>query len=334
MSAASSVVPVIHRPPSSSSASLRAARARASRQRRHLAEPFLHRLGRRAAPRAPAGMSVMTPAVGRDLRAFPDRDVVGKADPPPSIDVISDRRSCPRCRSARRSRNAGRSRRCGDLHQVVDLGALADHRVADRAAVDRGVGADLDVVLDDDAADLRDLAVAARAQQIAEAVLTDAAAGMDDDAVADQRVDDGRARADRRSRGRSARPGRSRQSGADHGAGADLGARTDHRAGIDRDAAFEPRRRMHQRARRDAARLEQRGRAQRAGKQRPRDRDERPVGLARDQHGDVRAALLRRSVAVVRQTPARVAASCAGVFRVLDESEIGRARRGRAARCR
>ena len=47
-----------------------------------------------------------------------------------------------------------------NLHQVVDLGALADHGVAHGAAVDRGAGADFDVVLDDDAADLRNLAVA------------------------------------------------------------------------------------------------------------------------------------------------------------------------------
>ena len=42
-----------------------------------------------------------------------------------------------------------------DLDQIVDLGALADHGVADRAAVDGGAGADLDVVLDDDPADLQ-----------------------------------------------------------------------------------------------------------------------------------------------------------------------------------
>ena len=35
-----------------------------------------------------------------------------------------------------------------DLHEVVDLGAAADPRVAERAAVDGRVGADLDVVLD------------------------------------------------------------------------------------------------------------------------------------------------------------------------------------------
>ena len=49
-----------------------------------------------------------------------------------------------------------------DLHQVVDLGALADHGVAIGAAVDGGVGPDLDIVLNDDAADLQDLAVTGR----------------------------------------------------------------------------------------------------------------------------------------------------------------------------
>ena len=52
-----------------------------------------------------------------------------------------------------------------NLDEVVDLGPLADHRVADGAAVDRRAGADLDVVLDDDAADLRHLDVAARAHE-------------------------------------------------------------------------------------------------------------------------------------------------------------------------
>ena len=62
-----------------------------------------------------------------------------------------------------------------DLHEVVDLGALADHRVAAGAPVDGGVGADLDVVLDDDAADLRHLEMALAPHGEAEAVLADAA---------------------------------------------------------------------------------------------------------------------------------------------------------------
>ena len=37
-----------------------------------------------------------------------------------------------------------------DLHQIVDLGAFADDGITGRAAVDRGIGADFHVVLDDD----------------------------------------------------------------------------------------------------------------------------------------------------------------------------------------
>ncbi len=49
-----------------------------------------------------------------------------------------------------------------DLHEIIDLRAFADHRVAIGAAVDGHAGADLDVVLDDDPADLRHLEMAAR----------------------------------------------------------------------------------------------------------------------------------------------------------------------------
>ena len=76
----------------------------------------------------------------------------------------------------------------GDLHQIVDLGALADHRVAAGAAIDRRVGADLDVVLDDDAADLRNFEVPLRPHGEAETVLADAHARMEDHAVADESV--------------------------------------------------------------------------------------------------------------------------------------------------
>ena len=43
----------------------------------------------------------------------------------------------------------------GDLDLVVELDAVLDHRVVERAAVDRGVGTDLDVIADHDPAELR-----------------------------------------------------------------------------------------------------------------------------------------------------------------------------------
>ena len=61
-----------------------------------------------------------------------------------------------------------------NLHEIVDLCALADDRILERAPVDGGVRADLDVVLDDDAADLPDLIMAAWPHGEAEAVLADA----------------------------------------------------------------------------------------------------------------------------------------------------------------
>ena len=48
-----------------------------------------------------------------------------------------------------------------DLHEVVDFGALADDGFAETRAVDGGVGADFDIVVDFHDADLVDLHVAA-----------------------------------------------------------------------------------------------------------------------------------------------------------------------------
>ena len=72
-----------------------------------------------------------------------------------------------------------------DLHQVVDLGALADARGLEGAAVDGGAGADLDVVADLDVAQLRHLDVPAVLEAVAEAVGADHGVGVDDDAVAE-----------------------------------------------------------------------------------------------------------------------------------------------------
>ena len=127
-----------------------------------------------------------------------------------------------------------------DLDLVIDLRPLADHRVAVGAAVDRRVGADLDVVLDDDAADLRDLGMASRTHGKAETVLADAHTGMDDDAVADQSVLDARMHADRSSRGRSRPPRRRPRRPQLIGAAADLRPRADHGAGLHADAVLEP----------------------------------------------------------------------------------------------
>ena len=82
----------------------------------------------------------------------------------------------------------------------------------------------------------------------AEAVLADADARMDDDAVADQRVLDDGVGADE-----AVAPDRHRLAddgaGRDDRAAADLGARADDRAGLDAHAILEPRVGMHGAAR-------------------------------------------------------------------------------------
>src|SRR5207302_9856026 len=73
-----------------------------------------------------------------------------------------------------------------DLDLVIELHALLDHRVVDRAAVDRGVGADLDVVADVHAANLGDLDPAALVLGDADAVAADHRAGVNDGVRADR----------------------------------------------------------------------------------------------------------------------------------------------------
>src|SRR5690606_33996944 len=72
-----------------------------------------------------------------------------------------------------------------NLHEVVDLGPLPDHRVTERATIDRGIRADLDIVLDDRPAELRDLAIGRAVGEPAEPLGADARSGLDDDVVAD-----------------------------------------------------------------------------------------------------------------------------------------------------
>ena len=176
-----------------------------------------------------------------------------------------------------------------DLDEIVDLGSLADDRIARRAAVDRGIGADFDVVLNDDAPGLRDLLMASRRRQITETVLADANAGMDDNAVADQGVDDSGSGADR-AVAADADIGTDHGAGRDHGAGADLRARTDHRERIDGDVGLEPRGVMHVRCSGASADAVERRWTQHGGEQRPRSPRQTPDKDAASPARQLRAA--------------------------------------------
>src|SRR3569833_2082323 len=83
-----------------------------------------------------------------------------------------------------------------DHDQIIELGALADHRVRQRAAIDGGAGADLDIVLDDDPAKLRQLKIVGAGGGKSETRLADGGAGQNDNPVADIGMADAHARAD------------------------------------------------------------------------------------------------------------------------------------------
>src|SRR5262249_54731507 len=122
----------------------------------------------------------------RDLHAVGDlemaEDLRGGAD-----------RAVPADAGAARHPGAARHRRVrsdaavvADLDLVVELDAVLDHRIVERAAVDGGVGADLDVVADAHHADLGNLDPApGLVLRAAEPVGADHRAGMHDDPLAE-----------------------------------------------------------------------------------------------------------------------------------------------------
>src|SRR6266545_3768989 len=72
-----------------------------------------------------------------------------------------------------------------DLHQVVDLRAPADHRVAERPPIDGAVGPDFHVSVDPQAAHLGDFAMGRAVERIAESVGAQHGSGVHDHAVPD-----------------------------------------------------------------------------------------------------------------------------------------------------
>ena len=96
----------------------------------------------------------------RGNHALADRDVAGHADLPGQRHVVFNRHTARHADLRRQQHVAADGDAVRDLHEVVDLGAGADARLANGGTIDGRVGADLDVVFDDDAADLRNLVVA------------------------------------------------------------------------------------------------------------------------------------------------------------------------------
>src|SRR5262245_26022951 len=192
MSAASSVVPVSVIPVSSLvvPGAATSALSREPLERRHLAQPLLGRSRRIPGP-APSRWNICKDAGhGPDHRACPYREVISHAGLTTHDDTVLHRGATRDSDLAGEQAVTSDRDVVRDLHQIVDLGPLPDHGVTNGPAIDGGVGADLDVVLDDDARNLRNLVRPARAAHKAEAILANGAARVDDDPVTDQGMHD------------------------------------------------------------------------------------------------------------------------------------------------
>src|SRR5574337_13616 len=206
-----------------------------------------------------------------DARAAGDRDAAGdrgvRADP----DVVSD------------------------LVQVVDLHAVADHGVVERAAIDAGVGADLDVVADAHRAELFDL-LPARAVAAARAREAEAVGAYHHPAVDDAARADAATLAQRHPRGEA-------RARAHRRTGTDLAQAADDRAGRDPRPRTHVRERTYRRVGRHArARLDDRtrmdtgrGKGARAGGPPPGQAGEVQVRVVDDDRGGAHARAQRGS---------------------------------------
>src|SRR6185312_1122046 len=191
-----------------------------------------------------------------DLRAVADLEVVVDTDLCSQGYVVTDRQAAREPDLGRQQAMPANGHIVTDLDLIVDFGALADHGIAQAAAIDRGSGPDLDVILDQHPAGLRNLQVPVGPEKDETiAVLPDAAAGMDQHIVADQRALDDRTRADI-AVAADLDAGADHAAGADYRAGADLDVSPDQGHGIDDHAVLEPRRGIDDGRRRDAVMAE------------------------------------------------------------------------------
>src|SRR5262245_28013447 len=192
MSAASSVVPVSVIPASLLVVPGAATSALSPEplKRRHLAQPLLGRSRRIPGPAPPRWNISKDAGHGSDHGACPYREVISDAGLTTHDDTVLDRGATRDSDLAGEQAVTSNRHVVRDLHQIVDLGSLPDHGVTNGPAIDSGVGADFDIVLDNDAPNLRHLVGSARAWHIAKAILANRAARMDDDPVTDQGVHD------------------------------------------------------------------------------------------------------------------------------------------------
>src|SRR6185437_4097158 len=128
------------------------------------------------------------PRLGADLHAVADRQMARHPDLASDHHIIAEPRAAGNADLRDHHTAATDLHVVPDLHQIINHRARADDRVGSRTAIDRCVRTDLDIVDDNDAAELRHLHRRVGIGRETEAVLTDARPGIDAHARADNAV--------------------------------------------------------------------------------------------------------------------------------------------------
>ncbi len=81
--------------------------------------------------------------------------MIGKAYTAADHGLIADNNTSRNTAKCGHNAKSAKSHIVRNLHQIIDLGALTDHRVVQSAAVNRGVGTNFNIILKDYAAELR-----------------------------------------------------------------------------------------------------------------------------------------------------------------------------------
>jgi hypothetical protein len=141
-------------------------------------------LGGVAEPFLAIGDVVHDTGLAADRGAMTDFDMTGEAGLAAESDVIADLSAAADTDLSDEDAMFAEGDVVADLDEVINFGAASDDGGSEGAAVDGGVGADLDIVLDLDLTDLRDFSVDTVIEDVAEAIGADDGAGVDTDAFA------------------------------------------------------------------------------------------------------------------------------------------------------
>src|SRR5260221_10552105 len=201
-------------------------------EQRYTAPKFLRWQRRKAADRLARRDIAKDAAMRRHPRSLAQCQVTGQAALPTDHDEIVELGAARDANLRDDHATPANNDVVPDLHQIINHRAVADHRVEPGTAVDRGIGADLDIVADDDAAELRHPDMTAGIRREAEAFLSDTRPRQDAHPIADQAVAEADIGADPRRLADD-------DALANHAIGVDPAVAADRRLGADADMVCE-----------------------------------------------------------------------------------------------